>query len=85
MTIFARNKVHCKSLSTSLICKLAQNKVISDDSVVNFGLCRTTSELQSSDSDNEIGYNQETDCKCGTSGCEQYAGQVVPVVMVGMV
>jgi hypothetical protein len=62
MTIFDKNRGHCKSLSTSiitLVCNVAHNKAISNDDIVSVQNCvdEKLSETESSDSDNEIGDN----------------------------
>jgi hypothetical protein len=60
---------------------MAQNKVTSDD-IVSLLDCvdENLSEAESSDRNNEIGDNQESDCKSCTSDSEQSDSQAVPVV-----
>jgi hypothetical protein len=52
---------------------MVQNKVTNDDDIVTIFDCvdDNFSEVESSDSDNEIGDNQESDHKSGTSDSEQ--------------
>jgi len=76
MTVFTRNKEHHKNLSTSVIY-LAHNMVLNkatsgDTYCVNLDCVHGfLSEVQSSDNNDEIGNNQETGGKEGTSECEQ--------------
>jgi uncharacterized Fe-S radical SAM superfamily protein PflX len=59
MTKFSRNKAHFRSLSTSaipLVCNIAQNKVTSDDTESSLDrVDENLSDVESSDSDNEVG------------------------------
>jgi NADPH-dependent 7-cyano-7-deazaguanine reductase QueF len=52
---------------------VVQSKTISDDDIVSVLDCvkENFSEVESNDSDNEIGFNQDSDRRSGTSGCEQ--------------
>jgi hypothetical protein len=61
---------------------MAQNKMTSDGNIVSIldYVDGNFSEVESSDSDNEIGDSQEFDCKSSTSVGEQSDRQVVPVV-----
>jgi hypothetical protein len=58
-----------------------QNKVISDD-IVSVLDCvdDNISEVESSESDNEIGDNQECDYRSGISDSEQSDRQVAPAI-----
>jgi hypothetical protein len=57
---------------------MAQNKVTSDDNIVSVLDCvnENLSAVESNHSDNEIGDNQGSDCKSGTSDSEQSDGQL---------
>jgi hypothetical protein len=64
MTIFAGHKAHLKNLSISAIplIHMVQNKMINYENIVSVLDCvdENLSEVESSDSDNEISKNQES-------------------------
>jgi hypothetical protein len=59
----------------------ARNKATSDDNIVSILECveENLSEVEFSDSDNEIGDDEESDCKCRSDN-EQSDGQASPAV-----
>jgi hypothetical protein len=61
---------------------MVQNKVTSDDDIVSILDCvhENLPDVECGDSHNEIGDNQESDCKSGTSDSEQTDEQAASVV-----
>jgi hypothetical protein len=61
---------------------VAQNKVTSDGDIASSLDCvdESLSEVESSNSENEIGNNQECDRNSDTSNSEQSDGHVAPIV-----
>jgi hypothetical protein len=83
-TVFIRNKANSKCLSTFLnlqVCSMAQNKVTSDGDIVEVlgSVGGNFLEIVPSDSDSNIGCNQES-YESGTSEGEQSDSQLTTVL-----
>jgi hypothetical protein len=80
MTIFARNKHSIKTFQ--LVCNIVQNEATSDDDTVSILDCvgENLSEVESSNSNNEICDNQKPHCKSDASDSEQNVKEATAVV-----